>query len=180
MSKRALSVRYQQAAQRLSEAERKIIEVSAKRLGDLMRLPPIEQLRAIDDPDLIPSDRKKLRQALASNLRRSNTSALTWRAVRSWRGFSHALATHSVTGIIGSLFFLPVCAALFLVWKNTASVVTIPTSIIVEWQNPSGDNSSSVLPAGQKIGIIHNLDGTYLVRHWLPSQGYATSPVAVE
>jgi len=180
MSKSALKVQYQNAAKRLNAAEQKIVRVSADRLKALLRRPHAEQLRAIDDPDLTPSDRRKLREALASTLRPSVAKAIKWRAVRMFRGPTHALAGNLVALTTAAVFFFPPCIALFLVWLNTASGMNGTPTNPLQWTHPSGALTVSPVQPGERIGLIQKLDGSLIVRKWSPKEGYLTSRVVID
>ncbi len=179
MSKSALKVQYQNAAKRLNAAEQKIISVSADRLKALLRRPHAEQLRALDDPDLTPSDCKKLREALASNLRPSTAKAIKWRAVRIFRGSTHAITGNLITLTTACVFVLPPSVALFLVWSNTVSALNAGSSASLQWVHPSGALTFAPMQPGDKIGLIRKLDGSLIVRKWSPKEGYLTSRVLV-
>lgn len=179
MSKRALNAQYQNANRRLSEAQKKVVKVSADRLKAIMRMPPAEQLAAIDDPDLTPSDRNTLRKTLMSGLHTSRARAMKWRTLRIYRGFTHAFAGNAVSLVIGCVFLLPPCVVAFLVWRNTASPTVVSSPATLEWVDPSGKMASHIHP-GRKFGQIHHLDGSRTIRSWWPGKGYVTARVLAE
>ncbi|MET4317927.1 hypothetical protein [Bradyrhizobium sp. RT5a] len=177
-SKRSeLSDQYKRAAQHLNETERKIAQVSDARLRKLLGLSAAERLKAIDDTDLVASDRNKLRNSLLVSLRPKMGISIRWRFTRLFRRASHSIVPRAAASVILIALAVPSGIAIYLAWSNTGTMITVPSDIYVEWMLPSGEVKKLKIAAGHRVAVVKQLNGSHLLRYWLSNEGYATARV---
>src|SRR5260370_265997 len=133
---RRLSARYKTAEERAEAAETEVERVSARRLAELMKLPPLQRLQQIEDPILTTQDRLKLRRTMDAILRRGWRDALKFptkslfRRSRRWLRYMPALVLLIAT--VASLGTLA-----YRAWENTDQVVPLLEPIDLDWTLPN-------------------------------------------
>jgi hypothetical protein len=176
MNKR-LRQRYQTAEERADAAEAEVQRASENRLAQLMKLPPVQRLRQIDDALLTAQDRLKLRNSIEARLdNRGSPSVITFPKRRSFREmlrylrYAPALATAATV-------VLPAAALTFIAWKNTDRVVPLSTPIDLVWTLPDGNRERKMMPAGSRLAIKPATNTSAIARRWIAGVGYATALV---
>lgn len=150
-----------------------MIEVSAQRLANYLKLVPTQRLGYLDDPDLVPADRAHLRQSLQAGLRRPFRVKLwSWRSRLSWRTafkrlWGPALGLVTLAGIYG-----------VATWQN-AEPASLNRQVEVRLQYPNGTTREGALPRGVSL-LVRRLDATSAeARQWRAHEGYITFLVPI-
>lgn len=175
-----LRQRYQAAEERAEAAEDEIRNASQSRLTELMKLPPLERLRQLDDPLLTSRDRLKLRSSVETKLKNS-----------SWRRFIKFPRRRSFRRILGYLRYAPafviVSAMVFpavgltyVAWKNTDDVAPLSLPLDVVWILPNGTEERKVMDAGHNLAFRRHTSTSAVARRWIEKVGYATATVRTQ
>lgn len=154
-------------------AERAVVEVSARRLVECLRLAPTERLGCLDDPDLVVADRARLRQTLQAGLRRP-LSARIW--PRRWRPFGR----RTYKRLRGLALGLIALGAIYgLATMQNTEPATLNRQVEVRLQYPNGITRDGALPKGISL-LVRRLDVTWAeARQWRVREGYITTRVPI-
>ncbi|WP_398464773.1 hypothetical protein [Tardiphaga sp.] len=175
-----LRAKFRDAQARFAKANSKVAKLSQTRLSEWLNRPAAERLKAFEDPDLSIADRQKLRKSLRVDMRAPLFWSLNWRVSNAMRALRWWGLRRSVVIFYGFVIVTPLGAAGYLSWLNTARTIAIPNGISVEWRMPTGEVVQQRIAPGTRLDLIKNFDGSFLLRNWIPNQGYATAKVAVE
>lgn len=174
MNKR-LHQRYQTAEKRAEAAEAEVHSASERRLAELMKLPPVRRLKAIDDPLLTPNDRLKLRSSIEAKLnnrssRRSIRLPKRWSFRRMLGLFRYAPAFMILTAIV-----LPAVTLTYTAWKNTYEVVALSRPLTFLWTLPNGTQERKEISGN--LAIRRLTPPSAVARRWIQKVGYATAEI---
>lgn len=146
-----------------------VVANSSNRLAKLKWSSAAVRLAALEDADLIPADRKRLRASLQADLRRPFghwimprrwLSSLRGKLVR-WRGPGIGIAA------LGLAFG-------FAATRNAEPAI-LKEAVPVTLHFPNGTSRSGVLPAGPRI-LVRHLDAHRVeARQWRSGEGYLTA-----
>ncbi|KPF67392.1 hypothetical protein IP69_13730 [Bosea sp. AAP35] len=151
-------------------ADRRLELASRSRLKELMQLAPRERLAHINDVDLIPSDRTRLRRAVQAQLplkRLRLPRKLSSLSLVSWLGRLDE-ATF-VRGTALSVLFIAFGVA---GWWTTATAHILRESEEINFVMPEGWRSQMKIPANTKLATLQR-GGVLRTRLWLHGRGYA-------
>lgn len=175
---RRLSARYKTAEERVEAAETEVERASARRLAELMKLPPQQRLKQIEDPILTAQDRLKLRRTMDAILNRGWRDALKFptkspfRRSRRWLRYMPALVLLIAT-------VAPLGMLAYRAWENTDQVVPLSEPIDLDWTLPSGTKQRKTMPAGGNLAIRPLTSTSAIARRWIEREGYATAEVNI-
>jgi hypothetical protein len=163
-------------------AETRVRKLSSDRFSELMRLSERERFNNLEDPQLTPEDRNKLRAALHAALPSAGSANPSKRPspfpiLRRIRLFVHRqIATPgqfiTVIGVV-----ISIAAAGCEIWKNTGDAVTIKESVSVIWLLPTGDEAPGTLNRGESLITINRAVNVAVFRKWIAGVGYAKAQV---
>lgn len=172
-----LGERYQTAEERAEVAEAEVQSASQSRLTELMKLPPLQRLRQLDDPLLTSQDRLKLRNSIETKLKNPS-----WRRYikfpRRW-AFRRILGylRYAPAFTILSAIVFPVVGLTYVAWKNTDDVVPLSLPLDVVWTLPNGTEERKVMDAGHNLAVRRWTNTSAVARRWIEKVGYATAKV---
>jgi hypothetical protein len=175
---RRLSARYTAAEERVEAAETDLEHASARRLTELMELPPLQRLQQIEDPILIAQDRVKLRRTVETILNPGRRRALKFparspfRRSRKWLRYMPALVLLIAT-------VAPLGMLAYRAWENTDQVVPLLEPINLDWTLPNRTKQRKTMPAGGNLAIRPLTSTSAIARRWIEREGYATAEVNI-
>ncbi len=150
---------------------------SQARLADLLRLSPQAQFAHLDDPALVPDDRRALLQAIEKGV-----PASSWRMPRRlWRRrwISQRMRRRALRVAFEPLVACPaliLIACTGLAWHNTAVSVRLNQDVPFKMVAPNGRQGGTFEQGGIVPAFLDRRGGAVL-RHWFPRIGYALVPV---
>ena len=162
----------ERARREAADAAAAVAARSHARLTELMRAQPTARLTALEDPDLLPSDRATLRRSLQAELRRSVRNQLVPRRwlrpivqrLPRWRG---PLIKLAVTGL-GAGVFLGLASA----QNAELALLLSPTSTILVYP----DGTREPIELASSVMMVRHLNATQAeARWWSPAEGYRTA-----
>ena len=158
-------------------AERAVAAASAQRLEYCLRLPPPEQIRHLDHPDLVPADRIALRRSLEASLvpGRRRLPRLGPRGQWSRRTRSILIRVSLSPLMIG----LVVVGGpwLYVSWKNTRPMATLVQKGLVAFTCPGGREEYLVLAKGTTVTVFDRSAADPVIGLWCPRLDYALATV---
>jgi len=178
-AKDKLGTCFAQAEKRVQSIEVQIKEQSNRRIESLLATSASEQFSALDDPDLAPKDRIRLRRAVAADLRRVDLAAIAGgssriaRRVRRIFQHRHRAAPTVILVFVASAFGLVAES-----YANSAQFVVANQELVLDWRLPSGSTTQSIVQAGQGLTVLKKFNGRILARTWIPGRGYATAAIS--
>lgn len=167
-----LDARIHRGRTRLKKAEEDIRLLSGSRLDELLKLSAALRFEHLDDPDLIPSDRLKLRKSISSTLPLVKKSRLS-EAFRRHRpiGIGRWMRRRGAALIISLIIGGPLCSFAAYAWSNTGDLVDVSQEGILTWHTLSGGSEVTRVRAGDRLIISRSLWSTS-ARRWIIGKGY--------
>jgi hypothetical protein len=163
------------AREQATASERAVQSLSARKLANLLKLPPSERLKHQDDPDLTRADRAKLQESVIGALRLKRADEWSDKAPgwlwRAW-GRSRLRAPMALKLIAASVL---AAAPTATAWRNTGHNLSLLEPATIEFRWPDGDKRAVSLSRGDRVTIVRGWFGSY-ARAWIPAGGYAYAP----
>jgi hypothetical protein len=159
------------------EAERRtaraVEDRSRARLHDLLRLPPRARFKHLDDVDLTPADRGRLRRAIMPRLRLRPSRVLWVRGfwARRRRGvFRSVISTVLHPAFVMSMFLT---GAWFGIARSQTPIVAYSNSYIpVRLFGSNGYSTDWTIQPRSWISVEKSFDEQALIRVWFLQAGY--------
>lgn len=174
-----LSARYKKAEGRVGAAEAEVRGASENRLAELLKLPPLQRLRQIDDPILTQQDRLTLRRSMEARLRQGRRIAIPFprrslfRGSRRWRRYIPTLLILAAAVAVSGMLT-------YKAWQNTYQVLPLSAPVDFDWTLPDGTKQRKVMPAGGNLAVKFLTDTSAIARRWIEREGYATAKVNIQ
>lgn len=176
-----LDRRLSEAKAAADQSKHRVRQASAERLTRALAAPtPREQLAALDDPILVRTDRRRLREKVGvslapparsmSGLKRDLPARLRLRLAR-WRPNPfHVVVSGLAAGAL--------VATIGLAWSHTGRGVVVTRACgPVQLVMPDASSRSLVLQAGTQAVLRGREGATVRIALWAPRAGYATALV---
>jgi hypothetical protein len=152
---------------------------SARRLAELMALPPAKRVRHLNDPALEPADRERLRDGIGTTLRRTRLRRVS-RSPTRIVGFMGSRWTWRLL-VLTILLAIPV-TGLVIGWSRTGerwALLTVPVAGAVT--APDGTVLQHRFEPETWFVVESSVGGVAAVRLWQDQVGYyrTTVPIGV-
>lgn len=160
-------------------AERAVVDASAQRLKQCLRLVPTERIRLLDDPDLVPTDRVTLRRSLEASLlpeRRRIPLPHLWRLGQLRRRLGSALIRMALSPLAIGLILVG-GPWLALSWQNTRLLAVMAQKGVATFRLPNGSEQILALSEGSTVTVFDQSAADPVIGVWYPRLGYTTAAV---
>lgn len=178
---RAIEARYLQATREAAAAAAEVVRISDATATALLREPPARRLEALDDRDLEPADRRRLRESVGVSLvpkRRASPVSGRRGLVERLRVAFARWRPNPVAAVIVLLAAAPIVVGVGLAWAHTGRGIR-PSGACrdIVFTRPDGGKLSLPLNRGHLV-IVRGHDGPGVeIALWAPRTGYVTALV---
>ena len=178
---RAIEARYRQATQEAAAAAAEVVRISDATTTALLRQPPARRLEALDDRDLEPGDRRRLRESVGVSLvpeRRPGPASGRRGLVDRLRIAFARWRPNPVAAIIALLAAAPIVVGVGLAWAHTGRGIRASGACPdIAFTRPDGGELRAPLSRGDLV-VVRGYDGPGIdIARWAPRTGYVTALV---
>ena len=178
---RAVEARYLQAARAAAAATTEVVRISAATATALLREPLARRLEALDDRDLEPADRRRLRESVGVSLapvRRASPSSRRRTLADRLRVALARWRPNPVAVVVTLLAVAPIVVGVGLAWAHTGRGVRASgVCRDIVFTRPDGSELHVPLDRG-KLVIVRGYDGPGVeIALWASRTGYVTALV---
>jgi hypothetical protein len=178
---RAIEARYRQATQEAAAAAAEVVRISDATATALLRQPPARRLEALDNVDLEPADRRRLRESVGVSLvpeRRASPASGRRGLVDRLRVAFARWRPNPVAAVIALLAAAPIVVGVGLAWAHTGRGIRASGACPdIAFTRPDGGELRAPLGRGDLV-VVRGYDGPSIdIARWAPRTGYVTALV---